>query len=95
MNFKKDERVNMKQGTNPTVEAQLINATSDAIKDWTYITPLEEGLVGHAKNRMHGRYRERPAFHDMANERLKRRASLVVEEGELRPSAAKCFSSPW
>ena len=31
----------------------------------TYITPLDEGLSWHAKNRITGRLRERPAFQDI------------------------------
>jgi hypothetical protein len=45
----------------------------------TYMTPLEDGLLGHAKNRRHGRYRERPAFHDILNA-----SGKEEEEGKIR-----------
>jgi len=30
------------------------------------MTPREDGLLGHAKNRKHGKWRDNPAFQDMA-----------------------------
>jgi hypothetical protein len=31
----------------------------------TYRTPIDDGLSGHAKNRIAGRYLDSPAFHDI------------------------------
>lgn len=36
--------------------------------DNTYITPRDEGLFGQAKNLKHGKYRLRPAFHDIVTD---------------------------
>ena len=38
------------------------------VRTWTettYLTPLDDGLSGQAKNLIAGRYRDRPAFHDI------------------------------
>ena len=34
-------------------------------KTSTYLTPIDDGLSGHAEKRIAGRYRDNPAFHDI------------------------------
>ena len=37
----------------------------DSFEYCTYRTPVDDGLFGQAKNRIAGKYRDNPAFHDM------------------------------
>jgi hypothetical protein len=37
----------------------------------TYRTPIDDGLCGHAKKRIAGKYRDKPAFHDIVLVRQK------------------------
>eukprot|EP00979_Chaetoceros_neogracilis_P012937 scaffold3559_cov284-Chaetoceros_neogracile.AAC.35 len=41
---------------------------SGSIVSSTYMTPLDDGLLGQAKKRRRGKFRERPAFQDMMEE---------------------------
>jgi hypothetical protein len=38
---------------------------ADSFDSNTYRTPIDDGLSGQAKNLIAGRYRDKPAFHDI------------------------------